>query len=269
VSRPASSMSQMHNVFRVAARFYLRPVRRALEDARHRAVRRTWGVRLGPQPVLGHEIVLRSPRVGDAGQWREVRTRERERIEPWWASSPLGWEQRHADAQWVSDLLQARREARAGRALPLVVEIDGQLAGQCNLEWIAPHTSTAEMGIWMDSRWARRGFSPVAAAMMVDYAIFDLGLHRLIAPIGTGNAAAAAGARKLGMRLEGTMSGFLDVGGVRRDHELWALTPACVPEGGLTAAMLQSALGHRPACDTDLTARVQADRRHISRRTGD
>jgi RimJ/RimL family protein N-acetyltransferase len=269
VSRPASSISQTRNVLRAAARFYLRPVRRAIDDARHHAVRRTWGVRLGPQPVLGHEIVLRSPRVGDAEQWREVRTRERERIEPWWASSPLGWEQRHADAQWVSDLLQARREARAGRALPLVVEIDGRLAGQCNLEWIAPHTSTAEMGIWMDSRWARRGLSPVAAAMMVDYAIFDLGLHRLIAPIGTGNVPAAAGARKLGMRLEGTMSGFLDVGGVRRDHELWALTPDCVPAGGLTAAMLRSALERDPSCDPDLTARVPAARRHVSRRTGD
>jgi RimJ/RimL family protein N-acetyltransferase len=269
VSRPGSSISQMHNLLRVATRFYLRPVRRLFDDTRHHAVRRTWGVRLGPQPVIGHEIVLRSPRFGDAEQWRRVRTRERERIEPWWASSPLTWEERHADAQWASDLLQARREARAGRALPLVVEIDGQLAGQCSLEWIAPHTSTAEMGIWMDSRWARRGLSPVAAAMMVDYAVFDLGLHRLIAPIGAGNAAAIAGARKLGMQFEGTMSGFLDVGGVRRDHQLWALTREGIPAGGLAAAMLQSAVDRGPACDADLSGRPPVVRRHVSRRTGD
>jgi ribosomal-protein-alanine N-acetyltransferase len=234
-------MWQLPDVLRATTRFYLRPVRRAFEDARDGAARRTWGVRLGPQPVLGHRIVLRSPRMGDAEQWREVRTRERERIEPWWASSQLSWERRHCASQWVSDLLQTRREARAGRALPLVVEIDGRLAGQCNLEWIAPHTRTAELGIWMDSRWARRGLSPVAAAMMVDYAITGLGLHRLIAPIGVGNVAASAGARKLGMRLEGTMSAFLDVGGVRRDHELWALTSEHLPAGGLTAAMLRSA----------------------------
>jgi RimJ/RimL family protein N-acetyltransferase len=247
VSGSGSSMRQARHalrtgsVLRAAARFYLRPVRRAFDHTRDRAARRTWGVRLGPQPVLGHRIVLRSPRVGDAEQWREVRTRERERIEPWWASSPLTWEERHTDAQWISDVLQARREARAGCALPLVVEIDGQLAGQCNLEWIAPHTRTAEMGIWMDSRWARQGLSAVAAAMVIDYAIAGLGLHRLIAPIGEGNVVAAGGARKLGMRFEGTMAGFLDVGGVRRDHQLWAFTPACLPDGGLTAAMLQSA----------------------------
>lgn len=241
MSRPSCSTWLKGNVLLAAARFYLRPVRRVFDDARGHTARRTWGVRLGPQPVLGHEIVLRSPRVADAGQWREVRTRERERIEPWWASSPLTWEQRHADATWIGDVLQARREARVGRALPLVVEIDGRLAGQCNLEWIAPHTRTAEMGIWMDSRWARKGLSPVAAAMMVDHAINGLSLHRLVAPIAEGNAAAAAGARKLGMRFEGTMSGFLDVGGVRRDHQLWALTPDCLPPKGLTSAMLRSA----------------------------
>jgi RimJ/RimL family protein N-acetyltransferase len=227
-----------------AARFYLRPVRRAF-DPPHDS-RRTWHVRLGPQPVLGHHIVLRSPRLRDAEQWRVVRTRERKRIEPWWASSGLTWEQRHTTAQWTRDVLQSRREARAGRALPLVVEIDGQLAGQCNLEWIAPHTATAEMGIWMDSRWARQGLSAVGAAMMVDYAMGVLGLHRLIAPIGEGNVVAAAGAQKIGMRREGTMAGFLDVGGMRRNHDLWALTTDQVPPGGLTAAMLNAARQRRP-----------------------
>jgi RimJ/RimL family protein N-acetyltransferase len=245
VSGPDSSLWQLPGVLRAATRFYLRPVRRAFEDTRDGAARRTWAVRLGPQPVLAHRIVLRTPRIGDAERWREVRTRERERIEPWWASSQLTWERRHCASQWVSDLLQARQEARAGRALPLVVEIDGRFSGQCNLEWIAPHTRTAEMGIWMDSRWARQGLSAVAAAMMVDYALTGLGLHRLIAPIGVGNVAARAGARRLGMRLEGTMSGFLDVGGVRRDHELWALTPDGIPAGGLTAAMLRAALEPR------------------------
>jgi RimJ/RimL family protein N-acetyltransferase len=226
-----------------ASRFYLRPVRRAFDQAHDPG--RTWQVRLGPQPVLGHRIVLRSPRLRDADQWRAVRTRERERIEPWWVSSDLSWEQRHTTAQWTRDVLQFRREARAGRALPLVVEIDGQLGGQCNLEWIAPHTATAEMGIWMDSRWARQGLSAVGAGMMVDYAMTVLGLQRLIAPIGEGNVVAAAGARRIGMRLEGTMAGFLDVGGVRRNHDLWAFTAECLPAGGLTAAMLRSALQPR------------------------
>jgi RimJ/RimL family protein N-acetyltransferase len=246
----AADMVRSAHMLRAATRFYLRPLRRAFDDARSGTARRTWGVRLGPQPVLGHQVVLRSPRLRDAEQWREVRTRERERIEPWWASSDLSWEERHTQARWISDVLQTRSEARAGLALPLVVEIDEQLAGQCSLEWILPHTGTAEMGIWMDSRWARQGLSAVGAAMMVDYAISGLNLHRLIAPIAEGNVVAAAGARKIGMRFEGKMSAFLDVGGVRRDHELWAFTSACLPEGGLTAAMLRSAPASRAAGTT-------------------
>jgi RimJ/RimL family protein N-acetyltransferase len=231
------------------ARFYLRPLRRSLARTAGGVRRRTWRVQLGPIDVLGHHVMLRSPRLRDAAQWCDVRIREQKRIEPWWASSPLSWRERHTEAKWVTHLLQARREARAGRALPLVVEIDGVLAGQCNLEWIAEHTGSAEMGIWMDSRWASKGVSPVGAAMMVDYAMNELRLRRLIAPISAGNVVAAQGARKLGMRFEGTMSGFLDVGGVCRDHDLWAFTADCMPDGGLTAAMYRSAmeLEARPA----------------------
>jgi ribosomal-protein-alanine N-acetyltransferase len=221
-----------------AARFYLRPLRRTVERSVQGSTRRTWGVQLGPREVVGHRVVLRSPRIADAAQWREARMRERERIEPWWASSRLTWDERHTDARWVTTVLQARREARAGRALPLVVEIDGHVAGQCGLEWISPHTGVAEMGIWMDSRWAGKGISTVAAGMMVDHALTTLGLHRLTAPISEGNVAAAWGAKRLGMRREGTMASFLEVGGKRRDHHLWAITSDCIPPGGFAEAML-------------------------------
>ncbi|MCW2722411.1 GNAT family protein [Pseudonocardia sp.] len=226
-------------------RYYLRPLRRTLDRTVHPPAGRTWGVRLGPVVVAGHSVVLRSPRVSDADQWRAVRLREQERIEPWWASSPLCWEDRHTEARWVTSVLQARREGRAGLSLPLVVEVDGRLAGQCGLEWIAPHTGTAEMGIWMDSRWASTGISGIAAGMMVDHAMNRLGLHRLIAPISEGNLAAAWGAEHLGMRREGVMAGYLDVGGERRDHHLWAITADRVPPGGVTGAMLSAAAAPR------------------------
>ena len=237
----ASSSSQ---TMVAVARFYLRPLRRSLDRAVDGSVRRTWGVVLGPREVAGHRLVLRSPRISDAPQWREARLRERERIEPWWVSSPLSWQERHTDVRWVTSVLQARREARAGRSLPLVVEVDGHVAGQCGLEWISTHTGVAEMGIWMDSRWAGRGMSTVAAGMMVDHAMQNLGVHRLVAPISEGNVAAAWGALRLGMTREGTMASFLQVGGERRDHHLWALTSDHLPAEGLAAAM--HALADKP-----------------------
>lgn len=214
------------------ARFYLRPVRRAL-TARDRTPPATWSVRLGPVQVAGRELVLRTPRMSDGPDWCAVRIAERERIEPWWLTSSLSWEQRHTEAAWVSSWLATRRRARAERALPLVVEVDGRLAGQCGLEWIDPFTASGELGIWMDSKIARSGCGVVAAALVVDYAFDELGLRRVTAPVCTANSPAANGCRRLGMVREGTMASFLDVGGQRRDHDLWAITPERVPPKGL------------------------------------
>lgn len=225
----------------IVTRYYLRPVRRAATRLRHREVRRTWGVRLGPLEVVGNRVVLRSPRLDDGPAWRASRLADRHRITPWWASSDDGWEDRHSDAAWITSVLQVRGRARAGLALPLVFEVDGELAGQCSLEWIAPHTATAELSVWLDTRWARSGVSGVGAAMVVDYAVGTLRLRRLVAPIAVGNTAAAWGARRIGMRCEGTMESYLDVAGERRDHQLWALTSDRVPTGGLTPVMLEAA----------------------------
>lgn len=222
-------------------RFYLRSAWHDVGRTVRSAQPRTWGVRLGPVEVAGSHLVLRSPRLDDAAQWREVRLREQAHIERWWVTSPLSWSERHTDTQWVSYVLQARREARDGRALPLVVEVDGRLAGQCSLEPINALASTAEMGIWIDSAWAGRGVSTVAAGLVIDHAMTELGLHRITAPICEGNIAAVWVARRLNMLREGAMAGFLDVGGARRDHHLWAITADRIPPGGVTAAMIEAA----------------------------
>ncbi len=222
-------------------RFYLRSAWHDVGRAVRSAEPGTWGVRLGPVEVTGAQLVLRSPRLGDAAQWREVRLREQAHIERWWVTSPLSWTERHTDTQWVSSVLQARREARAGQALPLVVEIDGRLAGQCSLEPINALAGTAEIGIWIDSAWAGQGVSTIAAGLVIDHAMTELGLHRITAPICAGNIAAMWVARRVGMLREGAMAGFLDVDGARRDHHLWAITADHIPPGGVTAAMLEAA----------------------------
>jgi ribosomal-protein-alanine N-acetyltransferase len=229
------------------ARFYLRPIRRWFErQGRDRP--RLWGVRLGPVDVCGRRIVLRSPRLSDAAAWREVRLRERARLERWWASSEFSWEERHTDGAWAAWFLHARREAKAGRELPLVIEIDGDLAGQFTLDRVELHNRNAELGIWLDSAVlaANPAVSAVSAAMLLDYAVSELGLYRLSAPIADGNRAAVWGAQRVGFVHEGRMAGFLDVGGVRADHHLWALTADRMPPGGMLKAMLEAAAEHRP-----------------------
>ncbi|HEX2301009.1 MAG TPA: GNAT family protein, partial [Pseudonocardiaceae bacterium] len=201
------------------ARFYLRPMRRRLSGRAH-AVPGTWQVRLGPVDVGGHRLVLRSPRMCDGTEWCAIRLADRERIEPWWVSSSLSWEQRHTEAVWVRSWLQTRRAALAGRELPLVIEVDGRLAGQCGLEWIDRFTGSGELGVWLDSRLGGRGLGVAATRLLVDYAFEVAGLYRITAPVCTNNVAAGRTMQRAGFTREATMGSFLDVGGRRRDHDL-------------------------------------------------
>ncbi|GAF50716.1 GNAT family N-acetyltransferase [Rhodococcus wratislaviensis] len=215
-----------------AAKLYLGALRQVLRDPRARDP-----VGLGPLVVAGHRVALRPPRLSDAPLWREIRLRDRQMIESFWVTSPLSWTERHTDVCWVRECLEMRRASRAGRALPLVIEIDGQFAGQCNLERIDMYSRTAEMGIWLDSHASGRGVATAAGALLLDHAFGALALKRVTAPIRMDNVATARGAERLGFRHEGTMSGFLDVGGRVKDHELWAITSKHAPTGGFARAL--------------------------------
>ena len=184
----------------------------------------TMHVSLGPVNTGGRFVTLRGPRMSDANAWREIRLRDQHRIEPFWMTAALSWPDRHTEIRWVRECLQTCRLARAGCALPLVVEVDGRFAGQCNLEWINPYTRTAEVGIWIDSRVAGQGVGTAALAMLTDYSFGTVRLHRLTAPICAENASAARMVEHVGLKREGTMTRYLDVEGRRKDYDLWAIT---------------------------------------------
>ncbi|MDH6676191.1 RimJ/RimL family protein N-acetyltransferase [Rhodococcus sp. LBL1] len=203
-----------------AARLYTRPLRHRLRFPHGRS----FDVRLGPVESAGHTVVLRSPRLSDWPQWQAIRLRDQSFIEPFWASSPRPWAERHTESAWLDEILNARRDARSGRALPLVVEVDGALAGQLNMERIDRWARFGEIGIWIDSTLAGKGVSLAAADLLAEYAFGTLGLCRVTAPVSVGNIPAARLAEEGGMRREGTMTSYLDVGGRRKDHDLWAIT---------------------------------------------
>jgi ribosomal-protein-alanine N-acetyltransferase len=60
--------------------------------------------------------------------------------------------------------------------------------------------------------------------LLADHAFGSLGLRRVTAPVCVDNVAAALAVRHFGMRREGTMESYLDVGGRRKPHDLWAIT---------------------------------------------
>ena len=121
-------------------------------------------------------------------------------------------------------MLKARRDARAGRALSLVIEVNGMFAGQLVLERIDWWTCSAEVGVWLDSELLGRGIVLATGKLLARYAFEGLGLRRVTAPVCVENLPAARAVKLFGMRREGTMASYLDVGGRRKDHDLWAIT---------------------------------------------
>jgi [ribosomal protein S5]-alanine N-acetyltransferase len=165
--------------------------------------------------------------------WREVRTRNRDWLRPWEATTPPGTPTARQPTfrQMVRHL---RSEASHGRMLPFVVTYEGQLVGQLTVAGIAwGSLCSAHVGYWIDQNVAGRGVMPTAVAMVADHCFTNLGLHRLEVNIRPENRASRRVVEKLGFREEGLRPRFLHIDGDWQDHLAYALTAEDVPEGVL------------------------------------
>jgi RimJ/RimL family protein N-acetyltransferase len=192
-------------------------------------------VRLEVRAAEGQKLTLRAPRFRDHPQWRALRLSDREVIEPFWVTSPQTWPERHTENHWVRECLLVRQAMRRRKVLSLVIEVDGQFAGQCIIGGVDAHARSAELGIWIGSTFAGQGLGSLAAAVAMDYAFDPLAMHRIVAPICVDNIPAIRSARRLHPECEATMSKYFDVGGRPKDHSLWVLTADDSTVGRLTA----------------------------------
>ncbi|WP_432482809.1 GNAT family N-acetyltransferase [Kineococcus esterisolvens] len=183
-----------------------------------------WPVELVEGPVR-----LRPLRRRDAAQWRAVRAANASWLRPWEATSPDPAGPVPTFGQMVRGF---SREARAGRMLPFVVELDGRLVGQVTVSGVTwGSLRSAHVGYWIDQRVAGRGTIPLALAMVTDHCFRTLRLHRIEVNIRPENAASLRVAAKLGLRDEGLRERFLHIDGAWRDHRTFAVTAEEVPEG--------------------------------------
>lgn len=188
-------------------------------------------VLVNPWPVtLEHgPLRLRGLRRRDLGAWNDAQLRNREWLRPWEATAPDGGAP-PSFAQMVSGL---RRQARDGRAMPFVIEVDGRLRGQVTVSGITWGAfRSGSVGYWIDHEVAGRGHVPCAVALAVDHC-FAAGLHRLEVNIRPENTPSLAVVRKLGLREEGLRRRLLHIDGDWRDHVSFAVTVEEVHPDGL------------------------------------
>jgi ribosomal-protein-alanine N-acetyltransferase len=183
-------------------------------------------------------IEVRPLRARDARSWSQLRIRNEAWLRPWEgrppASPPAGWSERHSPAVFAAMLRQQRKEARAGRALPFAVVVDGRLAGQVSVSSIVRGAfDCGYVGYWVDEQVAGRGVLPTALALVLDHCFGPVGLHRVEADVRPENAASRRVVDKLGFREEGLHRRYLFIDEAWRDHVSYALLREDVPEGVL------------------------------------
>lgn len=185
-------------------------------------------------------VGLRSIRTRDAPEWRALRTRNRDWLVEWDATTPAGAQD---IAPTFSGMVRSlRAEARAGRTLPWVISYNGRLVGQMTVGGIAYGSlRSAHIGYWVDQNHAGRGIVPTAVALGADYCFFTLGLHRLEINLRPENIASRRVVEKLGFRYEGIRENFLHINGQWRDHLAFAVTAEDAPKGVLARLQQSSA----------------------------
>lgn len=196
---------------------------------------------------LAHEgLELRPLRSRDANDWSEVRIRNQSWLEQWEGRPPslppVTWRERHSPGAFPGMLRHHRREARAGRMLPLAVVVDGRLSGQVTVSSIVRGAyDGGSVGYWVDRRVAGRGVTPTALALVLDHCFGAVGLHRVEADVRPENAASLRVVEKLGFRREGLHERYLYIDDDWRDHVSFALLREDAPGGVLRRYLEQSA----------------------------
>jgi ribosomal-protein-alanine N-acetyltransferase len=189
-----------------------------------------------PATLTDGPVTLRPLRLRDASAWSEVRRRNVEWLQPWEATQPdgpMGFGD--STAVYTAMSRRLRKDARRGTALPFLVVVDGQLAGQLNVAGLVRGSLlSAHIGYWVDQRVAGRGVTPTAVALATDHCFEVVGLHRIEINIRPENHASRRVVEKLGFREEGTRALYLHIAGDWRDHLTYALVREDVPGGLLT-----------------------------------
>jgi [ribosomal protein S5]-alanine N-acetyltransferase len=207
-----------------------------------------------PAVLRDGSVTLRPLRARDGAAWVESRRRNVAWLQQWEATPPNGPSTFGASsAVFTAMTRRLRLDARHGRALPFVIVVDREFAGQINVAGIVRGSmESAHVGYWVDERVAGRGVMPTSVALVVDHCFRAVGLHRIEVNIRPENVASRRVVEKLGFRDEGIRERYLHISGEWRDHLTYALVKEELP-----TSLLQR--WHESTQQTERTLRPHRD----------
>lgn len=201
-----------------------------------------WPRAVGSLRVPAGVVRLRPVRMRDGAQWSRIRLAERAHLEPWEPTAELDWTVRHAVSAWPTMYSGLRSEARKGRMLPYVIEVDGRFRGQLTIGNVSHGAlRSAWIGYWVSREITGSGVATGALALGLDHSFGPVAMHRMEATVRPENAASRRVLAKVGFREEGLLKRYLDVDGGWRDHLLVAMTVEEV-DGSIAASLVKRGL---------------------------
>ena len=136
-----------------------------------------------------------------------------------WAATPVPYRREHAQG-WIEGAVPEWTEARHG-ALAIADATDDRFLGAIGLSPRESHR--VEIGFWMVPAERGRGIATEATRLLGQWALRDLGFHRLELLHLIGNEGSRRVAEKVGFRHEGTLRDYAAVRGEPRDVVMWSL----------------------------------------------
>ena len=165
-----------------------------------------------PDPRPGR-VYLRAVGDADRKEFLSLMQMSRHLHHPW-ISPPL------SDSAFTSYLSRTRRDDHEG--LLICNRSDDAIAGVINLNNIVRGSFlSASLGYYVGAPYAGNGLMREGLELVMSYAFYTLGLHRLEANIQPENHRSIALVRQCGFVREGVSANFLFINGRWRDHERW------------------------------------------------
>jgi ribosomal-protein-alanine N-acetyltransferase len=177
------------------------------------------GTPSAPSAVLPDGVTLRLLRRDDGPALAAAYARNRDHLEPWEPARPAEFYEPGYHAERIPVELLSHG---SGRAVPLVLERDGEIVGRVNLtDIVLGAFRNAHLGYWVDGALAGRGIMTAAVEAACAHARDDLGLHRVQAATLLHNTASQKVLARTGFDRIGTAPSYLRIAGRWQDHALF------------------------------------------------
>lgn len=173
--------------------------------------------------IEGEGVTLRPPRASDYAEWRDLRARSKDFLQPWeptWPTDDL------SRAAFRRRLTAYARDREVGAAFPFFVfrASDGALTGGITLSNVRRGVAQmGSVGYWCGKPYARQGLTLAAVQALTQFSFRSLALHRLEAACLPENQPSRRLLNRAGFCEEGYAKAYLKINGVWRDHVLFGL----------------------------------------------